>query len=72
MKRRRLSPGAKEALQTLRPVLLSVENGLSHDQAHQILRNEGFDDEGIIYYLDLLRERGYLYEVDGYLFLTDP
>ena len=67
-----LPPGAKEVLQALRPVLTRVERGLSREQATRILQSDGFDAEAIPYYLELLLNRGHLYEVDSYLFLTDP
>ncbi len=72
MNRRRLPPGAKDILQALRPVLTTVDGGLSRDHATLVLENEGFTADEIPYYLDLLLDRGYLYEVEGALRLTDP
>ena len=67
-----LPPGAKDHLRVLRPVLRTVENGLSREQATLILVAEGFSEEEIPYYLNLLLERGYLYRVENHLFLTNP
>lgn len=67
-----LPPGARDHLHALRPVLRTVDNGLSREQATRILIAEGFSEEEIPYYLDMLLDRGYLYCVENYLFLTNP
>ena len=70
--RQPLPPGAKDVLQTLRPILGTMDNGMTRDQAAMVLQTEGFAEDEISYYLELLLNRGYLYEVDEDVFLTDP
>ena len=70
--RQPLPPGAKDVLQTLRPILETTDSGMTRDQVAMVLQNDGFAEDEISYYLELLLNRGYLYEVDQNVFLTDP
>lgn len=70
--RQPLPPGAKDVLQTLRPILETTDSGMTRDQVAMVLQNDGFAEDEISYYLELLLNRGYLYEVDEDVFLTDP
>lgn len=49
-----------------------MDSGLPREQAAIVLQVEGFAEDEIPYYLELLLNRGHLYEVDEDLFLTDP
>lgn len=69
--RQPLPPGVKDVLQALRPLLRTMDSGLSREQAAMVAQAEGFAEDEIPYYLELLLNRGYLYEVDEDVFLTD-
>ena len=69
--RQPLPPGAKDVLQTLRPILKTTDSGMTRDQAVMVLQNDGYTEDEISSYLELLLNRGYLYEVDQNVFLTD-
>lgn len=70
--RQPLPPRAKDVLQALRPIRRTMDSELSREQAAMVLQVEGFAEDEIPYYLELLLNRGYLYEVDEDVFLTDP
>lgn len=74
--RSRLAPWIEEAYDTLASEIRQREddNGLETDRAQEILhtdeRIEGKEDAQ--YVLKRLLDRGYLYTVDGKLFVTEP
>lgn len=64
-----LGPTASEALEELSGPL-EEHNGLTLDEATQILADDDLDVVGAQDTIEQLRLRGYVYEVEGQLFLT--
>jgi hypothetical protein len=71
-KRTPLPPDARDKLRALQLALKEADSGLSRKQAITELESEGFVSNEIPGCLDILVERGYLYTVEGKLFLTYP
>lgn len=61
---------AEDAYETLLDAIEPVE-GIPIDDAHDRLREEGFSDGDADYAIKRLLNRGYLYEVEGRVFVTD-
>lgn len=66
-----LASYSEEVLGTLTPWLESAECGLSLDETRMRLQAAGFESATVEAALDQLLDRGYLYEVDGTVRLTD-
>lgn len=67
-----LSPTAEEALEILAdPIHDCEDDGCPRGEAHQLLvDHDGFDQARAERAIHQLLMRGYLYEVDGHLFVT--
>lgn len=61
----------EEVLETLTPWLEAAERGLPLDEIRARLQEAGFEPATVEAALDQLLERGYLYEVNGTVRLTD-
>lgn len=61
---------AEDAYETLLDAIEPAE-GLPIDEAHDRLREEGVPDGDADYVLKRLLNRGYLYEVEGTVFVTE-
>jgi len=71
-----LSPLAEEALEIL-TAATDADDGegspsLSPEQAQRLLTDADFEPADADHAIDRLLKRGYLYEVDGTLFIADP
>jgi len=64
-------PRGEEALRVLEPAIEDREDGLDRSIAVELLTEEGFDDESATTVIDQLLNRGYLYDVDGHLRVTN-
>lgn len=69
----RLSTWVEETYEVLAPHISEREGGLSHQDAETFLTNHGeldLSESDARYALEQLVNRGYLYEVQGDLFVT--
>lgn len=64
-------PRGEEALSVLEPAIEDREDGLDRPVAVELLTEKGFDDEAATTVIDQLLNRGYLYDVDGRLRVTN-
>ncbi len=62
---------AEEVLAALKPKVASTANGVAQETAEAYLDEEGFESSTISAALDELQNRGYIYEVNGKIRLTD-
>lgn len=60
-----------DAFEVLAPAI-KRKSGLTPEEAHDHLQAAGFTKEDAKYAIKRLHKRGYLYEVDGQLFVTEP
>jgi len=67
--RTQLSPAATDALDTLREPIEQSE-GLTREEAATVLTDDGFASVDADVFLDELLSKGYLYAVDGRLYVT--
>lgn len=68
---RRVTPMAEDAYEVLRQNIQSSD-GIVRADASELLQDDGFSDDDAEYAIQQLLRRGYLYEVDGSLFVTEP
>ena len=61
---------ARNALTVLESTTKADRTGLSHVQVCQRLQDAGFECTDVSDLIEILLLRGYLYEVDGRLFIT--
>lgn len=66
-----LASYSEEVLETLTPWLKAVERGLPMDETRSRLQAADFEPATIDAALDQLLDRGYLYEVNNTIRLTD-
>jgi hypothetical protein len=67
-----LSDWILDAYRTLASRINAREGGLSTDRAMEILITEETDQADAEYALQRLLDRGYLYQAEGELFVTQP
>lgn len=69
--RRELPSYAVEVYDTLQPLYHDVDTGLPRDEIETAVEDEGFEPATVKAALDVLLNRGYLYDVNGELRITD-
>ncbi len=68
---RRIPPFAKDALDVLNETVGDADDGLSQDDAKALLADDDrFTETDAEYALDVLQNRGHIYYVDEWVYIT--